>query len=140
MATTNGTQMAKLLTFPIDYPDPGDVGGRVRVFNEIITLAAQASGDIIRCGRIPKGARVLYGLLNSSVTLATATIKLGSTASDAKYRAAAVFTTTDTPVLFGVNAGVGEELAAEETMIMTVGTASLPASGTLRVQWFYTLD
>lgn len=140
MPTTNATQMAKLLTFPIDYPDAGDVGGRLRVFNETVTLAAQGIADIVRVGKLPKGARLLYGVLYTTVTLATATIKIGSTTSDAKYRAAAVFTAADTPTLFGVTAGAGEELAAEETVIATVGVAALPASGTLRVMLIYTLD
>lgn len=140
MATTNAVQMTKLLTVPVDLPDPGDVGGRVRVFNERINLAAQASGDIIRVGKLPKGARFLYGVLYTDTTLATATIKIGSTSSDAKYRAAAVFTATNTPTLFGVAADAGEELTAAETVIMTVGTASLPASGILRSILFYTLD
>lgn len=140
MATFNATQMANLLSTPIVYPDVGDVGGRLRVFNEKITMASQASGDIIRCGKLPKGARLLFGILVTSATLGTATIKLGSTASDAKYRAAATFTTADTPTFFGLAANVGEELAAEETLILTIGTAALPSSGTLRVIWVYTID
>lgn len=141
MAALNGTQMAKLKASPVDYPDVADVGGRVRCFNEKITLAAQASGDTIAVARLPKGARVLYGVLNASATLGgTATIAIGITGTTGKYRAAATFTTADTPVLFGVNAGVGEALAAEEEIIITIAAAALPGSGTLRVMMFYTID
>ena len=41
MAVLNATQMAKLTSFPIDYPEVADVGGRLRIFNEKITLAGQ---------------------------------------------------------------------------------------------------
>lgn len=140
MPTTNGTQMARILSSPIDYPDVADVGGRVRVFNERITLAAQPANDIIRVGYLPKGARLLYGYLASSVSLGAATVRLGSAAADAKYRAAATLTTADVPVLFGVTAGIGESLTDEETVILTIGTAALPANGTLRVVLFYSID
>jgi len=140
MATTNGTRMAQLLATPIDYPDPGDVGGKLRVFNEEVLLASQPIADIIRVGKLPKGARFIEGSLISTVSLGTATLKIGSTTSDAKYRAAAVHTTVDQPVLFGATAAVGVELAAEETVIATIGTAALPASGTLRCILKYTID
>jgi hypothetical protein len=35
---------------------------------------------------------------------------------------------------------VGQALSAEEIVFITIGTASLPASGTLRVMMFYTVD
>ncbi|MBV5325382.1 MAG: hypothetical protein J0626_08995 [Rhodospirillaceae bacterium] len=141
MATQYGTQMGRLRnSAPVDLPLAGDVHGRVRVFNEKVVLAAQPTSDIIEVARLPKGARVLYGLLDSTVSLGSATLAVGIAGTTAKYRAAAVFTAVDTPTLFGPAAVAGEPLASEEIVILTIAAAALPASGTLRVMIFYTLD
>ena len=141
MATQYGTQMGKLRnTIPVDLPVVSDVHGRVRCFNEKITLNSQPTTDTIEVARLPKGARVLFGILNSTVSLSTSTIALGTAASNGKYRAAAVFTATDTPTFFGLATKVGEALTAEDIVIITIATAALPASGVLRVQLFYAVD
>lgn len=142
MANSYGQQMALLRNnSPQQLPQSADVHGRVRVFNEKVTLAAQASGDTIEVGKLPKGARPLFGILLASATLgASATIAIGVSGTPAKYRAAAVFTSADTPTLFGVATNNGDALAAEEIVIITVGVAALPGSGTLRVMIFYVTD
>lgn len=143
MATFNGRQMGRLAQIPADYPDAADVGGRVRIFNEAIdlaTIASNVAGDIVNVAKLPKGARVLYGILNSTVSLGTATISVGNATDAAKYRAAAVFTAVNTPTFFGVAANVGAANTAEETVYLTIGVAALPATGTLRVMLFYSID
>ena len=136
-----GAQMTKLRnTVPQDLPAVADVHGRVRVFNEKVTLASQTTSDTIEVAKLPKGARVLYGLLTSSVSLGSSTIAVGIAGTTGKYRAAATFTATDAPTTFGVTANVGEPLTAEEIVFLTIAAATLPASGTLRVTLFYTLD
>jgi hypothetical protein len=141
MATQYGLQMGRLRnTAPVDLPMAGDVHGRVRCFNEKVTLAAQPTSDIIEVARLPKGARVLYGILASSISLGSSTLAIGIAGTTGKYRAAAVFTAIDTPTLFGPAVNIGEPLANEEIVFLTIGAAALPASGTLRVLIFYTLD
>jgi len=141
MTVFYGAQMTKLRnTAPQDLPAVADVHGRVRVFNEKVTLASQTTSDTIEVAKLPKGARLLYGLLTSSVSLGSSTVAVGIAGTTGKYRAAALFTATDTPTPFGVAANVGEPLAAEEIVFLTIAAASLPASGTLRVTIFYTLD
>lgn len=140
MAVLNAAQMAKLASFPIDYPEVADVGGRLRIFNEKVALASQTTSDTIQVARLPKGARVLFGILVSSISLGSSTVAIGVTGTVGKYRAAATFTAVDVPTLFGVTANVGEPLANEETVIITIGAATLPASGTLRVMMVYTVD
>lgn len=134
MANTLGTQMTKLDAGT--PPDPGFVDGSVRTFCEEITLLAQANGDTIEVARLPKGAVPLYGVIVTDTSLATAEIAIGVSGAAGKYRTSAVLTAT-TPELFGVAGGVGGALTAEETVIATVGVAALPASGTLRVMFFY---
>ena len=141
MTVFYGAQMNKLRnTVPQDLPAVADVHGRVRVFNEKVTLASQTTSDTIEVAKLPKGARVLYGLLTSTVSLGSSTVAIGIGGTTGKYRAAATFTATDTPTAFGVTANIGEPLAAEEILFITIGAATLPGSGTLRVTVFYTLD
>lgn len=140
MAVLFGQNMTKLRVVPTTAPAPGFVDGVVRVFSEEVTLAAQATTDTIEVARLPKGAVPLYGVLSNTVTLgATAQIAIGITGTTGKYRAAAVKTTV-TPEVFGVSAGLGEALAAEEIVFITISVAALAASGTLRVQMYYTFN
>lgn len=140
MAALNGIQMARIKASPIDYPDVADVGGRVRIFNEKIALATQTTSDTIAVARLPRGARVLYGMLTTDTSLGSATVAIGIAGNSGKYRAAGVFTTINAPTAFGVGAGLGEALAAEEEVIITIAAAALPASGTLRAMLFYSID
>lgn len=139
MAVLQGQQMTKLRAAQPTVPDPAFVGGTVRCFVEEVTLATQTTSDTIEVARLPNGAVPLYGVLSTSVTLGTATVAIGITGTTGKYRAAGVLTAT-TPEVFGVNAALGEALAAEEIVFITIGTASLPASGTLRVMFIYAVD
>jgi hypothetical protein len=140
MAVLNATQMAKLTSFPIDYPEVADVGGRLRIFNEKITLSGQTTADTIQVAKLPRGARVLFGVLVCSVSLGSSTVAIGVSGTAGKYRAAGTFTTADTPTLFGVATNVGEPLATEEIVVITIGAATLPGAGTLRVMMVYTVD
>lgn len=138
MATLYGSYSAGLANVPAT-PADGDVQqARVRVLSEKITLATQTTSDTIVLGVLPIGATFLYGLMTSTVTFgATATIAIGISGSTGKYRAAAVFTTVDTPVLFGVTAAKASKLTAAETVFITIAAANFPASGTLHVDIFY---
>jgi TRAP-type C4-dicarboxylate transport system permease small subunit len=125
---------------PIDLPMAGDVHGRVRCFNEKVVLASQPAGDTIEVARLPRGARLLYGLLSATVSLGASALAAGISGQPAKYRAAQAFTAIDTPTLFGMAAGTGEPLGAEEIVLLSISGAALPATGTLRVMLFYMLD
>jgi hypothetical protein len=116
------------------------VHGRVRCFNEKVVLNAQPTTDTIEIARLPRGARVLFGLLNSTVSLGSSTISIGPAGAAAKYRAAATFSAVDTPTFFGPAAAAGEPTTAEEIVLITIAAAALPSSGTLRVQIFYVID
>jgi hypothetical protein len=112
-------------------------GGHVRVYQETITLAAQATTDTIVVALPTKGETFLYGVLTSTVSLGTSTIAIGITGTTGKYRAAATFTATDTPTMFGVTSAMSSKLTADETVFITIATAALPGSGTLVVEMYY---
>jgi hypothetical protein len=91
-------------------------------------------------GNLPAGATFAYGVITSSVSLSTSTLAIGPAGATGKYRTAAAFTAADTPTLFGNAAQVGAAdpaLAAEETVIGTIASLALPASGTLVIDLYY---
>lgn len=112
--------------------------GRVKCVRATITLAAQADGDDIVLGYRPAGSRFLFGMITTDTSLATSTVAIGTTGATGKYRAAAVFTATNTPTLFGLVAAQDDvALTADELLLLTNTTAALPASGVLVVDIYY---
>lgn len=140
MATTYSNEAnGPLNSTPATKAEGSVVGGRLRRYRATITLASQASGDDVVLAEIPAGSVFAYGMLNSSVSLGTATVAVGITGDTGKYRAAATFTATNTPTPFGdVTEVSGSALASGTQVLLTVGTASLPASGTLVVDLYFT--
>lgn len=121
-------------------------GGNVRVYREVINLGGTGSpyttSDTIVVAYPQPGESFLKGVITSSVTLGTSTVAIGVASATGKYRAAATFTTADTPTLFGTTAGMAPtvanpKLTAPEEVIITIGTASLPSSGTLIVDLYF---
>lgn len=137
MAETFATEVAGLNATPITKSNGAVHGGRLRRFRATIALASQASGDTIVLADLPAGYAVAYGVLISSASLGTATLAVGISGTAGKYRAAATFTATDTPTMFGIATALDDApLTATERVIATVGTAALPSSGTLVVDLY----
>ncbi len=114
------------------------LGGKVRVAMATFTCATDAAATYTAPIKLPKGARVICGFINASVTMGgTATLAIGIAGSTGKYRAAATYTTADTFTLLGLNATVGAALTAEEQILLTVAAAALPASGRLVIGFIY---
>lgn len=128
---------------PVGYKPRATVyGARVKRLRGTFTLNTQTTSDTLVIGNLPAGATFAYGVLTASVSLSTSTIAVGISGSTGKYRAAATFTATDTPTMFGTAATVGATdpaLSAEEQVYVTIATASLPASGTLVVDLYYSM-
>jgi hypothetical protein len=136
MATLYSAEMNGLLnTVPVDLPDGGKVDGNVRVKRATITLASQTTSDTIVIAKAKAGENFLYGVINNSASLGTSTVAVGITGNTGKYRAAAVKTST-TPEVFGPVAAMSD-LAADEEIFITIAVASLPASGTLVVDLYF---
>tara|TARA_R110000803_G_scaffold14164_1_gene39469 strand:- start:4796 stop:5218 length:423 start_codon:yes stop_codon:yes gene_type:complete len=137
MTVLYSAEMTGLAAVPVSLPSGGIVDGNVRVKRATITLATQTTSDTIVIAKAQKGESFLYGVINSSATLgASATIAIGITGTVAKYRAAATHTAANVPTLFGVNAGVAT-IAAEEEIFITIASASLPGSGSLVVDMYF---
>lgn len=135
MANHNANEYSDQIAGTINAAN--ELNAKVRRFKATIDLAAQASGDTITLFKVPKGYSFITGILNASASLSTSTIKIGTADDDDKYRASAVHTAT-APTLFGAQAGFVEGgNTTEETIILTVGTAALPGSGTLVVDMLF---
>lgn len=128
---------------PVGYKPRATVyGARLKRIRATVTYATQTTSDTLVLGVLPAGATFAFGVVNTTVTTSTATLAIGISGTTGKYRAAAAVTGVDTPTLFGTAAQQGAAdpaLSAEETVIGTIGTASLPASGTLVVDLYYSM-
>lgn len=135
MATTQSKEYKDVVDGKIITAN--EVNAKLYRFKATIELAAQASGDVVELFKVPAGLSFVTGILNASASLATSTIKIGTADDDDKYRASATHTAT-APTLFGAQAGFVEGgNTTEEVVLLTVGTAALPASGTLVVDMIF---
>lgn len=134
-------QTANQTSAPVGYKPVATVyGGRVKRLRASFTLNTQTTSDTLVIGNLPAGSTFAYGIINASATLgASATVAIGTSGATGKYRAAAVFTAA-APTLFGDSAAVtASPLSAEEQVFVTIGAASLPGSGTLVIDLFYSI-
>lgn len=123
---------------PSVRPFGGVYAGRLKRMRATITLAGQLTTDDLLLGVLPAGAAFAFGVLNTSVSLGSSTLAIGVTGATGRYRAAAAFTTADTPTMFGpASQAAADPLAAEATVLGTIAGATLPGSGTLVVDIYY---
>jgi hypothetical protein len=138
MAVLYGAYTAPRSTTPVGQVDGSVQGGHVRVYREKITLASQTTSDTIVVAYPSAGETFLYGVITTDTSLSTSTIAIGVGGATGKYKAAAAnVTTANAPLLFGVVAGQAAKLTVDETVFITIGAASLPASGTLIVDLYF---
>lgn len=135
-------ELAGLGQSPINPPRAPVYGGKVRVYQATITMASQVAGtDWFLLARLPRGTKILYGVIATTTSLGSAVLAIGTNSthgSNGQYRAAAAFTATDTPTLFGVVATTAANavLADDTDVFATWASANLPASGTLTIQLY----
>lgn len=142
MATFNMNPYSGMLSSPavLAGADKG-YGGKIISLTATITLAAQASGSILKAFKANNGWLFMGGFLLTNTTLSTATLSIGNATQAALYAAAAVLTTIDKPQWFMNNIAAATPYvtdpltpyAAPEEFVLTTGTAALPASGILLV-------
>lgn len=143
LSGTAGASGSVLTTAQVGYKPAATVYGAVlKRMRATFTLSATAvtTSDTLYVANLPAGSTFAFGVITASVTMgASATLAIGTTGATGKYRAAAVFTAADTPTMFGVNTAVAaaSPLTAEEKVFITIGAASLPTSGTLIVDLYY---
>lgn len=116
---------------------PNQYEGRQRVAFFTVTLASQAAGEDIAVAIIPKGARILGGLIVASATLSnSAQVSVGLMAKDASgyidaaesvsddvaaLKAAAVLSTTQVP--FAITSALKYGYETEKELYLTLTTS-----------------
>lgn len=142
MALLLSNQLAGINSLPVVKPSGAEMGGRMRRYRATITLASQANADWILLATQLPGEIFAFGVLTASATLGSAVVAIGTNtahASNGQFRAAATFTTANTPTMFGLATAVSQSAVTAPTPIyLTSATAALPASGTLVVDLFFT--
>jgi len=142
MTVYYSTELASIAATPVVKANVVKAhGARVRRYRATITMAQQTTSDTIVLADIPAGCVFAFGVITASATVgSTATIAIGITGATGKYRAAATHQTANTPTLFGTAATIGATapLTATETIFVTIAAASLPASGTLVYDLYFT--
>lgn len=135
-------------SLPVVKAAAPEYGGTVKIFQATINLAtvnggaAVTTSDNIALADVPAGYKFLFGIISTSATLGTTTVAIGISGATGAYRAAAVFTTVDTPTFFGpaITGGAAAAYTATTRVLLTPAVASLPTSGTVNVQLFFALD
>lgn len=124
---------------PVGWKPKASVyGARLKRLRASFVLASQTTSDILQLGNLPAGSVFAFGVINSTATLGSSTLAVGVSGATGQYRAAATFTTANTPTFFGLAAAESDvESTAETTVIGTIAGATLPSSGTLVVDLFY---
>jgi hypothetical protein len=138
-------QLAGLALAPPVQPDAGEWGNGVRIAIGTVTFASQTSGTTIPIVTLPKGSRVLKIECVASATHGgSATIAIGIAGTTALFRAAAILTAVGSSIVSTAAAyataagGPSAPFAADTTIILTTGAASLPSSGTANYIVYYT--
>ena len=128
-------------TPPVGYKPVATVyQARLKRLRASFTYASQTTSDTLVIGNLPAGATVAYGVLNADTSSGSTTLAIGNAGTPAKYKAAAAFTSTDTPTPFGKCAPViAAPLTAEEQVIITLAGATAPSSGNLVVDLYYSM-
>ena len=117
---------------------PIDQGARqeIIVVRRRFNLAAQTTSDTLNM-TLPGGVRPIALRLDPSATLGSSTLAVGISGTAGKYRAAATLTA---PSLAALPLGASAKLATPEDIIIAIGAATLPGSGTLDVEFWCTKD
>lgn len=105
---------------------------RVRAYHAKITLASQTTSDTIVIAKPSKGETFLMGFHATDTSLGSSAVSIGITGATAKYKTSATFTATDTPTILVATAieTACATLTADETVFITIASATMPSSGT----------
>jgi hypothetical protein len=116
-------------------------GGKLRAtFDTYDATAGLDAGSTIALSRIPAGAVVLGGIIWAP-TDSDATLSVGISGSANKYMAAtaAAAGALAGPYWFGATGGIGTQLTADETIIVTVGSATY-SGGVIKLMMLYVVE
>ena len=135
MAKQTGSNAGKLSTT--------ELGGRVRVVHgSIVPASAYAAGSVIELAKLPKGARILplSQIHFEAGQNASLTVKVGDSADDDRYFAAAAPGANETTISLNANRLGDYVFPAEDTIKLTTGAQALTANKKIVFDLFYVVD
>lgn len=148
MATLYSVGQTNARAVPQVLVDQGGRGGRVKCLYDSYTSAgALTSGDIIKMGKLPAGARIIGAKLYNSDHGTTGTAVVGWASNGVESADNdGIFTTVDLNAAALLNdmaeylpAGFGQQFSAE-TDIQIELTANTTAAGSFKLAVFYIVD
>ncbi len=143
MSNYKSDQVTNLDAIPVVYVHANELYGRVRrsYFSYTTPAGGLAISDTIELTKVPKGARLLGGLVVNGAMATTAALELGDGTTSDKYLAAASVAAAG-QVDFGnlIAKNFGEQLAAALTLTATVVTAVWAAAEQLDGYVDYMVD
>ena len=140
MANTNSTEIIAMISSSAKAA-ANQLGGRVRVATFTVPAVPTGAGDTMTLTKLPKGAKVLRGVMQFTVAQgATATTAIGIAGTTGKYRVAAISNAT-TEFVFAETATVNmlNDTTAEETVIAT-NAAAVWTAAAFRGYLLYVVD
>ena len=143
MATYQSNIMVKQTGSNAGKLKPSEFGGRVRVVHGgIVPASGYASGSVIELARLPKGARLLptSQLHFEAGQNASMTVKVGDSADDDRYLAAAAPGANATSVALVGNRIADYVLPEEDVIKITTGGAALTANKKIYFDLYYVMD
>lgn len=138
MATITAT--AAQSTVPAKYSIKGAI---TRVVDYSLTgNASLSSGDVIQMLRVPSGAVIMdLAFITDALSGGNYTVTIGDGNSATRYSGSLSTGSTSSFTRISLAAGVGYSYSAEDTIDITVGTATTATqSGVVRLMVSYTLD
>lgn len=151
MANQNASLSAALAATPQTLTKGNQQGGELRVFHSTYTNPSSGGvviGQRVSWGWLPRGARIVGGILSCSAGTASSTLNLGDAATPARYLAAtsvASATTITVVPLPNAVGGAGFEIdvvapgaATDQSEIRSVcAGANLAANQTFNLTLYY---
>ena len=120
-----------------------ELAGRVRIVHgSIVPASAYAAGSVIELARLPKGARLLplSQIHFEAGQNASLTVKVGDSADDDRYFAAAAPGANATTISLNANRLADYVLPAEDVIKMTTGSQALASGKKIFFDLFYVVD
>ena len=121
-----------------DYavPNTNPDGNLITVTSTYTASAALSAGDVIQMLKIPQNCTVVDGYITYDALQSTTTVSVGDNSSATQYVSA-----QDASVA-GLTrfTGVPNEYSADDTLIVTLGTAGMDASDSITLTVSYIMD
>ena len=140
MGSTSGVNQTLIDAGGLATIEAGLCPARVKVRYDQITVVAQTTADTIKLfGALPKGAKILQIIAESSVTQSATTLSIGDAHTAARYGSGIILTTGTTGTHAQMYAGKGYVIGTATTADDTQILLTLAGGSVTAATWYFTL-